>query len=498
MNGAGAKVIKNASILMTSQLITWALSLLLTIFLPRYLGAAAVGEFVLANSIWSIMGLLIGFGMDTLLTKEIARQPDRTPTLVGTSLALRGLLFLLSCGPVALYLHLMAYPSSTVYLIWIVGLSALVTQLYLASQAALQGLEAMHYTSLAGIVSKAINTGLGITVIILGYGIHTIGFVYVISATVSSILLLVFLTRYYKPQLSIRSEQARAMLKMSLPYMLSGLGLVLYGQVDVLIISALVDTKELGWYGAASQLYGTFMFIPVIMTAAVFPLLTRTYANAPDALPKMLRKSFDMMLMFAVAIGLGLCAIGSPIVELLFGPAFAQSGPILSLMGIVLIFMYQNVLIGQFLISTDRQNSWTVIMIIATAITIPIDLICVPWCQQTFGNGALAGPISFILTEFGMAAIGIYLLPKGSLGWSNLRSAARILVAGLVMFGAAWWTRDMFIVIPIIVGATTYVSLILLLKVISKEDISIFKQMAQTMIQKVRRGKTDHVVVTGA
>jgi O-antigen/teichoic acid export membrane protein len=498
MNGAGAKVIKNASILMTSQLITWGLTLLLTIFLPRYLGAAAVGEFVLANSIWSIMGLLIGFGMDTLLTKEIARQPERTPMLVGTSLGLRAVLFLLSCAPIALYLHFMAYPSSTVYLIWIVGLSTLLSQLFLASQAALQGLEAMHYTSIASIISKAINTVFGITVIILGYGIYAIGFTYVISAAVSSVLLLSFLARYYKPSFRIQPEQARSMLRMSFPYMLSGLGLVLYGQVDVLIISALVDPKQLGWYGAASQLYGTFMFIPVIMTAAVFPLLTRTYANAPDALPKMLRKSFDMMLLFGIAIGLGLCAIGSPIVVLLFGPAFAQSGPILSLMGIVLIFMYQNVLIGQFLISTDRQNSWTVIMIIATAITIPIDLILVPWCQKTFGNGALAGPMSFIVTEFGMAAVGIYLLPKGSLGWSSLRSSIKILVAGLIMFGAAWLARDMFIAVPIVIGAATYISLILLLKVISKEDIAIFKQMARTMIRKLRRSKTDPIAITGA
>src|SRR4051794_18282371 len=98
MSSAGIRVVKNASILMVAQLMTWILSLLLTIFLPRYLGAAATGIFVLAGSIWSIMGLLISFGTDTLLTKEIARQPAKTPELLGMALLLRMFFFILSCG----------------------------------------------------------------------------------------------------------------------------------------------------------------------------------------------------------------------------------------------------------------------------------------------------------------------------------------------------------------------------------------------------------------
>src|SRR3954451_1897968 len=107
MSRDGTRVVKNASILMATQLITWALSLLLVVFLPRYLGAAAIGQFAIAGSIWAIMGMLIGFGMDTLLMKQIARNPERTPQLVGTALILRVVLFLASCGVVAIYARFM-------------------------------------------------------------------------------------------------------------------------------------------------------------------------------------------------------------------------------------------------------------------------------------------------------------------------------------------------------------------------------------------------------
>src|SRR5687767_4127839 len=126
MSRDGTRVIKNASILMTTQLITWALSLLLVVFLPRYLGPTVVGEFAIAGSIWAIMGLLIGFGTDILLTKEIARQPDKTPELLGMALLLRMFFFILSCGAVAIYLQIMAYSPQIIHLTWLVGLSALI------------------------------------------------------------------------------------------------------------------------------------------------------------------------------------------------------------------------------------------------------------------------------------------------------------------------------------------------------------------------------------
>jgi O-antigen/teichoic acid export membrane protein len=435
--------------------------------------------------------------MDTLLTKEIARQPERTATLVGTSILLRCILFALSCAVVALYIKVMAYPPTTVNIIWIVGLSIFLNQIALACQAALQGLEAMQFTSIANVASKAVNTVVGISVIVLGYGIYTVGFVSVLSALVSATLLLFFLTRHYRPQVQFRIAPALAMVRSSLPYLMSGLGLILYGRVDVLIISALVSTHEVGWYGASSQLFGTLLFIPVVFTTAVFPMLTRTYANAPGSLSRIVRKTFDMMLLVSIPLGLGLFVIGSQLVVLLLGPDFTQSGPILSVMGIVLIFTYQNVLIGQFLISTDRQNAWTLVMLVATGITVPLDLILVPWCQQAFGNGAIGGALSFIVTELAMVIAGIWLLPKGSLGWSNVNVGARIVVAGLAMVGAAWWVRDMFIVVPIAVGAITYIGMVAILRIVPSEDLAIFKQVAEGIVRRLRRRGTEPVGITG-
>jgi O-antigen/teichoic acid export membrane protein len=497
MSRNGTRIAKNASILMATQLITWALTLILTVFLPRYLGVETTGQLVVANSIWTILAIFISFGMDTMLTKEVARHPEKTTELLGTSFIVRAFFSLFICVFIAIYLYIIDASRTTTYITILTGVSTIIWTFIGASFATLQGLEIMEYMSISNITGKVVNTVLGITVLVLGFGVYAYGVVNSFAALITLGLLLTFLRRYHKILLRIHLAQAWFMLRDSAPYLLAGLGLILYGQIDVLIISSLVSSTEAGWYGAASRLFGTLLFIPVVYTTAVFPVLTRTYANTPDALPIILGKTFDLMLLVSVPIGLGIFVVAQQGATLLLGSAFTQSGSILALMGIVLIFTYQNILIGQFLISTDRQNSWTLIMIVAAIMTIPLDLILVPWCQREFGNGAIAGALSFIITELGMVSVGIWLLPKGSLGWSNVLMEVRIIIAGLVMATVSWLVRDMFIVIPVIVGAITYIGMIAILRVIPSEDIALFKEMAQGIMRKLRRREPEPVGITG-
>jgi O-antigen/teichoic acid export membrane protein len=476
--------------------VTWSFTLIFTIVLARYLTAALIGEYTLAYSIWTLMGVFITFGMDTLLTKEIARASSKTTELLSTSIVARTLLYLISWVAVAIYVYISNLSTTAIAILILLGAAQIFNQVFAATQAAIQGLELMQYISITGIVTRAINTIFGIAALLLGFGIYGIGAVALLAGVVGMAMQLVFLKRHHPIALRVNLPQLWSLLRSGLPYLISSLGLVAYGQVDVLIISSLLNSTQVGWYGLASRLFGTFMFFPVIFTTAVFPTLTRAYANAPDSLPKIIRKSFNWLVLFSIPIGMGLFTIATPLAILLYGVSFAEVGPVLGLLGLVIIPTYLNILLGQFLTSTDRQNAWTIVILVATVVTIPLDIILVPWCQATFGNGAIAGSLTFLITELAMAATGIWLMPRGSLGVANLRVAIQALLAGLVMVGATWWFRDLFIAIPVLVGAVVYVGLILLLRVVPHEDLQLFKQFAQNGLLRLRR-RNDPVTIEG-
>ncbi|MBX3013819.1 MAG: flippase [Caldilineaceae bacterium] len=479
-------IAKNASVLFGSQVLMWLLTMGFMVVMPRYLGVTGVGKLQFATSLWMIVGIVTAFGTDILLTKEIARQPEKTTALFGRVAILRVLLFSVGYGLTLVALRYFDYPADTIEIVAIVGLSTLLRQLITAAQAALQGLEKMEFLSIGEIVSNALYTVVGIGLLLGGWNIYAIATLMVIVAGVNLAIQLFYLHRFHPIRPNFQLGQSYALLRDGWPYLLSSFFLVAYMQVDILIISALVDEEAIGWYGAADRLFGTFLFIPSVYITAAFPVFARMFINNQSGLQRLIAKSFDMLFLVSVPIGLGITIIANPLVVLIFGEAFANSGPVLAVLGVVLILTYQNILIGHFLTSTDRQNAWTKVMAMATIATIPLDMLLVPWCESTFGNGAIGGALAFVVTELGMILAGLMLLPSGALTRTNLWTALRTLVAGLGMITIVWQFEHLFIGIQIFAGVIAYITFVYLLRIIPREDVKLFQSLLQSLINKFR------------
>jgi O-antigen/teichoic acid export membrane protein len=486
---SGKTIAKNVGVMMASQLVTWGLAFVLAIFLPRYLGATAMGAISIANSIWMIMSVLFAFGMDTHLTKSISRDPAKTSELLSTSLLLRVAFFAVSCAVVALYTWTMRYDAQLLTVVSLIGASFLFASFAGAFNAALIGLERMEFVSIANIVSKGLLTGLSVLLMFLDAGLYPVVAVGIIAALSSSIILFFSISRSYPLGLRFSVPEARTMLVASSAYLVSGLAMTVYQHIDKLFIQALVDTRTVGWYGTAMNLFGTTMFLPVVFGTVIFPSLARSYATGDAKLNLIAQRSFDLMFLLSVPVGLGIVVIGQPLVDLLYGPEFAQSGPILMMLGVVLIFTYLNTILGQLLISTDRTGKWNLVMIAAIVLTLPLDLWLVPWTRDVFGNGALGGTLAFLITEFGMVVAAILLMPRHTLQWSNVRTAALTLLAGLLMMATSWWFRESLMLVSILVGAATYTAAVMLLRIVPREDLMMIWGAVMGVVGRLRRSK---------
>lgn len=481
------KIAKNASVLLGSQLMMWLLTMVMTIFLPHYLGAAGVGQMQFATSLWTMIGVLAAFGIDTLLTKEIARQPTRTPQLFGSALVLRCTLFAIGYVLLVATLHFFAYAENTINIVCLIGIASMIRQIVAMTQATLQGLEQMAIFSFGEILGNALYTVLGIALLLNGWSIYAIVTLMIVTVTLNLLLQLFFLNRIYPLRPNFDWQAAVHLLQTGWPYLLSSFFLVAYMQVDIIIISVLVDERAMGWYSAAYRLFGTFLFIPTVYIMAAFPVFSRMFVNDQSSLHRLISKSIDTLFLLSVPIGFGMTMVAQPLVPLIFGPEFVNSGPILAVLGVVLVLTYQNILIGHFLISMDRQNVWTKVMAIATIATIPLDLLLIPWCEVTFGNGALGGAIAFGVTELGMLLVGLRLLPVGALSRANLWRAGRVLLAGFTMMFVVWQFADQLIVIPIFMGVISYLALVFVLRIIPKEDWELLQGIGQQFLNKLRR-----------
>jgi O-antigen/teichoic acid export membrane protein len=153
-------------------------------------------------------------------------------------------------------------------------------------------------------------------------------------------------------------------------------------------------------------------------------------------------------------------------------------------MGVVLIFGFCTILLGQLAIATGRQRFWNTLMAAAIAVSIPLDLVFVPWMERAKGNGAIGGGLSYLVTEGFMLVIGAGHLAPHVVRRRELVRILKIVVAGGLMVMATWPWRDRFLLVPVVVGALVYSAVVVALGVITKDE----RDRVVAMVRRRRSG----------
>ena len=84
-------VAKNSAIQMGQQIITWASSFALMLFLPRYLGPEKYGRLYLAEMIAAIFVVFISYDGRFSIAKRISRRREDAAGILSNSLGFRAI-----------------------------------------------------------------------------------------------------------------------------------------------------------------------------------------------------------------------------------------------------------------------------------------------------------------------------------------------------------------------------------------------------------------------
>ena len=481
----GSSHLKNFSILLTSQATTFVLSVLATVVIPRYLGAAVIGRLQLAISMWALGGAVIGFGMDLAISKAVARDPKSLGRWISTSMVTQLCLSI----PVAIvvfgYAFAVGYRTQVIVLLVILGFGALVESWVSLTFAVLAGLERFGTTSLATVISRIIAVAGAIGLLLLGYDVYAVALIGVGGSIVASVIQWRAVYHAWREvdgvrPGAIRRDDVVALLRECAPYFWIMFFMIAYRQVDVVVISLVVENDDvLGWYSVYDRLAGTLMFIPSVFMTVIYPMLSRLHDDkGSDGQPNaqqvtIARKAFRLMLLISMPASFGLAVLARPIIELLYGEDFVNAAEVVVVGAAVISATYLANVFSILLISMDRQKPITMLLAFNALITIPLDIVLVPYFQQRMENGAVGGAVAYAITELIMLAGLIYLLPRGSLGASSLSFVLRVVAATAVMVAVVSQFRDDMLLVPIIIGVVVYLVGVAVFRLVDRDDRAV-------------------------
>jgi len=475
---------RNIAVLLGSQAVTWSLALILTIMVPRYLGPDGVGQLRLGAAVWAIAVVVGELGTNMLVTLEFAHDPSLGFALIKPVLRLRLLGALLAMAGVLVFVLLAGYDLETSVVVGIVGIGLLISMVSDVARGALFGFQWMTVTAQTDVIAKVLTVVVVVGVLLAGGNTVAVAVAMVTPAIASAILLFRALRTKRDHTITPHpSPSERVVLKRSSPFLYSTIVLAGYSSLDVVIISLVATQTEIGWYAVAATLMGTLLFLPNTIVTSLFPALAQAHESDAGAAYELLARAIRTTMIFAVPISVGIMIVAEPLVTLLFGADFAPAGAVLAAGGLVLLLMFPTILIGGIARATGKVRIFNVAITLATILTIPLDLILVPWTRDQFNNGAIGGALSYIVTEL---LVLIVLVWKVAPILTHRPTVVRVLKCMLASAAIliAWPLRDMFILVPVAVGSIAYFAMVLLLRIPDAEE----RQMAHRLWMRIRSG----------
>jgi len=428
-------VTRNTAVMSGAQVITWASSFVLLLFLPKYLGSDAYGKLFLALSIAMIAEVLIGFGGSYLIPKEISREKSKTAQILTNFGVFRALLWVLAMIILVAFSYLAGYPPVTRLLIVILGFSKLWSALKAVLVSAFQGHERMEYPSIGNIVERVFISAAIVGALLMGAGPVTVAIIMAGGILLNLLVLLGFSKKIVKVFPKVDWNNTFSMISVSIPYFLWSLFSIIYYRVDAIMLSLFTDDTVVGWYGAAYRFFDIVMVFPSIFTTVIFPIFTRLWIDKKDHFLVTFQKSLKFMVIISIPVSVMIFFYSKNIVDLFFGlQGYEPSVWVLQIFALSILLVYVDFILGSTILAADKQKKWAVVGFIAIFVNVFINYFFIPFAQSTFGNGGLGAAAATFITEGFILVSALMLLPKDYVRSINFKYLPGLLLAAGVMF----------------------------------------------------------------
>ena len=154
---------------------------------------------------------------------------------------------------------------------------------------------------------------------------------------------------------------------------------MIYMRIDQIMIQEMLGEREVGLFSAAVRISEVWYFIPMIITASLFPSIVNAKKISEELYYARLQRLYTFMVWLAIAIALPMTFLSDWLVTLLYGESYREAGQVLMVHIWAGVFVFLGVASGRWLISENlqwiafyRTFSGAIINIILNFVLIPI------------------------------------------------------------------------------------------------------------------------------
>ena len=327
------QVLVNLAWLFTDQILQMGLGLVVGLWVARYLGPVQFGLLNYAIAFVSVFSSVATMGLGSIIIRDIARNPECKNETLGTAF---GMQFTGGCITLLLTVTVISlFKPDDDLTRWLVGIIAAGTifQAFEAVNFWFQSQVQSKYTVLAKNSVCFLIAGGRIGLVLIKAPLLAFAWVRLAEVAIVGMAYVYFyrLTGNKIQDWRFSWARGKELLRESWPILLSGLAVYLYSKTDQLMLGAMNQNAELGYYAAAVKISEICDFLPMITYSSIFPkLASLREKDYPEYLNKF-QIYCDAMMILWLGVAIPISLLSPWIVHVLYGEKYAKSAAVLAI-----------------------------------------------------------------------------------------------------------------------------------------------------------------------
>ncbi|MEL7669244.1 flippase [Methanobacterium sp.] len=471
------RIFKNTGLLLIAYLLSYVFAFLYTIYSARYLGVENFGILSFALAFTGIIGILSDLGLNTLVTREIARDKNIIKEYTGNIITIKLILSLITFGLIILLVNLMGYSLENLYVVYLIALFTLFSNLSMFFYSIFQAFEKMEYQS----IGQILNSLLIFTGVIIGitykFDLLKFALIYFIAGLiVLAYAYSTFTWKFFLSKPKFNWNLSKIIIKSSLPLSLTFIFSLVYFKIDSIILSLIQGNIAVGIYTASYSLMVALTFIPSVFSLSIYPLLSKFHISSKKSLEVSYQKSFKYLFLISLPIAMCTTFLADKIIILIYGTAFAESIIALQILIWTIPPIFLTYMSRTFLISINKENILLKILFICMIINITLNLIFIPYLSY------IGASIITVITELTSLGLCFYYISKYickiQIQDIIIKPILAITITSLLIYYLS--VNNINITVITVISLITYFLSLVLFKVFTKNDINLFKKIIKT------------------
>ncbi|MCB9798745.1 flippase [Candidatus Nomurabacteria bacterium] len=460
------KIAHNTAVQVIGKAFSTLLGLIALGMMTRYLGQEQFGWYTTTISFLQFVAILIDFGLVPVTASMMSQAQYDKKQLFKNLLGYRFVTSVIFLGIAPLVALFFPYPHEVKIAIAFSTISFLAVAMNQVLIGYYQTQLKMHIPAVGELLGRiALIAG-------LAYGIHTeSGFLPIMGAVVvASVIYTLYLWmmahRESPAGFGFDKQIWIDITKQMWPIAISIIFNVVYLKGDIVLLSFFSNQIEVGLYGAAYRVLDVMTQTAMMLMGIMLPLLAYAFShNQRKEFRQHFQRSFDAMMALAVPMMVGTLVLAHPIIRLVAGEEFAESGNILRLLSIAVFGVYLGAVFGHTAVSIGKQKQTMWIYISNAIITLTGYFIFIP----RFGMYGAAWMTIFSELYTGLLLLIFVSRYTGSK--LNFFTFVKIVFCSLVMGATLIIFNSLHVLWLVILGVLVYALFAYSLGIVSKQTL---------------------------